>query len=379
MFHLFDRTYLVLDTHIDLDFHRFVISKEFGLPLEPVLETLHPNKLMGYGKSFDDLVGEDKQYKTYAELLQRCIQVNNTKQKVVIYCDKESFFRFASLWFKSLFKQIDCASAFKIIRAYFLKFILLSDISYRGVKGIAEYYNDKQPNYEEFESVFNSLVEDKTITYTISTVKDKRSVEFLLASYLYDGSCREELKKPVRVMISRHVEEYLKEAWRNIMHNSLRIPMQNAFNLNYNLNNLEEIYNEPRIQILTDLNAWRTVHSKFNSRPDLDLTLLSDSDIVELKNLLRISYISNLPGLEEYLWTRVYLYIDILRSPVLTDEGLQSIIDLEISLASGESINPLDRFWGYKDVENLNTFLADHFIREKILGNVEELGRYVLR
>lgn len=163
------------------------------------------------------------------------------------------------------------------------------------------------------------------------------------------------------------------------MHNSLRIPMQNAFNLNYNLNNLEEIYNEPRIQILTDLNAWRTVHSKFNSRPDLDLTLLSDSDVVELKNLLRLSPLSNLLGLEEYLWTRVYLYIDILRSPVLTDEGLQSIIDLEISLASGESINPLDRFWGYKDVENLNTFLADHFIREKILGNVAELGRYVLR
>jgi len=383
MFHLFGRVYIALDAAIDLDYHRFVISKDFGYPLDSTLENLHPNKLIGYGKTFEDLVGSDKRYKTYAELLQECIKINNSDQKFIMYCDKESFLKFMCMWFKSIFLQIDSEFSFKIIRAYFLKILLLSEFTTRGVKGVAIHYQKNMPDYEEYKSIFNSTAENIPLTYIVGTIGNQKSIEYLLASYLYNGSYKEEIKSRIKIMISRHIEENIKEAWRNIIQNSLKIPMQQAIGLNYTLENLEDIVLDNNIKLLTDLNSWRTLYSRFDRKPDLDLTIFSDEEILQLKNLMTLSVVvKNNSEMNNPIWKRAYLYIDILRTQELSDQDLEKIINLEISSASEMYDDwqlSIDNFWGIKDSENINTFLIDYIIHEKILNNNYSIGKFVLK
>lgn len=379
MLHLFKKTYITLDISVDLDYHRFVVSKEVGYPLGDFLEALHPNKLLGYGRSFEELKEKGQ---TIEDIIQACLLKNNENYKCIIYCDKESFSKFLSIWFKSIFLNIDCKSSYQIIQAYFSKRTLLSYYSDRSTKGDEPFIHTRKQTFEEFKEIFDSTEENTEVTNLAMQLNSSRTLEYLLGTYIYDGSYKEELKNITKVMINRYVEGVLKETWRTLIENAILKPeFLKVLNIDtvYSLENLDDIKNEERLQPLVKANAWRMVHTKFDrNRKDLNLKEFDWKEILLIKYQIQASLWENvtykpIPKLVDNLTSRVFLYMDCLLAPEFTDDHLEEILNFER--------NTFDhcRFWTMKDIENINWYLADYFLQCKHIGETEKLEKFKLR
>lgn len=379
MLHLFNKTYITLDNAIDLDYHRFVISRESGFPLADILSTLHPGKLLGCGVSMEHMILQEMPLEY---MLEQCLLKNNEGYKCILYCDKDTFCLILSLWFKSIFANIDCESSYKIIQAYFQKRSLLSFITDRGHKDDYQFVITKKPTLDEFSNIFNNTLINDNITQFTQTLTDSKTLEYLLASYIYDGSYKEELKLAVKKLISRHVEEDLKETWRTIAENALLKPQfltNIGITTNYTIDNLQDLMDEEYLQPLIKTNAWRLLNSKFNpNRKELNLKEFDWREILRIKNQIQAANwepVTHKPlpeGVSSAI-SRTFLYIDCLCAEEFTDEHLEKILTFEQ--------NNFDhtRFWGMKDNENINCYLADYFLSARYSNQNSSLEPFKLR
>jgi len=379
MLHLFKKTYVTLDTSIDLDYHRFVISEEAGGPLAEVLENMHPNKLLGFGTSIENL---KERGTTIETMFEKCLLKNSEGYKCIIYCDKISYCSILSVWFKSLFLNIDAESSYKIIQSYFLKRSLLNFVSQRGISDDTDYFLPKKPTFEEFENIFNTTPENEGVTQLVYGLDDSKSLEYLLANYIYDGSHKEQLKTAIKRIVNRYVEEVLKETWRTIAENALLKPefLTNlSISTKYDFDNLENIKDEEYLQPLIKANAWRILDTRYDpNRKQLDLKEYDWREILRIKNQIQAAYWEPvthrpLPAGVSSLLARAFLYIDCLVAAEFTDEHLESILNFER--------NNFDhtRFWAMKDNENINCYLADYFLATKYTGEISKLEKFKLR
>ncbi len=227
MLHLFNKTYLEIDSFINLNIDRIVISKEAGLNLLENLKQLYIGRLFACGATLSDVVGTDKIYPTFASMLDFCYEFNNTAdKKIVIYCDKATYMTLSSMWFKMNFKEIDSTAAYRIIKASFSKDILLGG---KTVHNLEDEYLQALPSQLEFHNAYQlATVDASSLTSFMSKIADGKSIEYMMSSYFVDGSYKDQLKKSVRFMINRHVEVSLYEVWKSIQTNILRKSVQEA-------------------------------------------------------------------------------------------------------------------------------------------------------
>ena len=57
MFHLFRKTYIEVETRIDLNVHRIVISETHGYPVLEMLSKIYGGALLAFGSTYDDIFG----------------------------------------------------------------------------------------------------------------------------------------------------------------------------------------------------------------------------------------------------------------------------------------------------------------------------------
>ena len=89
LLHLFKKTYIDLDLHIESQFDRVVISEELGNKQLDILEKITPGTLFSFGHTWADVIGPDKQYPTLFDFIKFCSDHNDkTNRKLTIYCDK---------------------------------------------------------------------------------------------------------------------------------------------------------------------------------------------------------------------------------------------------------------------------------------------------
>lgn len=379
MLHLFKKTYITLDNSIDINYHRFVISAEAGFPLAEILNNLYPNKLLGYGLNMDLMV---EQGMPLDYMLEQCLLKNNEGYKCILYCDKDAFCKILSSWFKSLFLNIDSESAYKIIQSYFQKRTLLSFVADRGNKDNHQFLITKKPTSEEFSSIFENTPMNDNVTQFIQTINDSKTLEYLLGSYIYDGSYKEELKSVVKIIINRYLEEVLKETWRTIAENAILKPqfLSNiGITTKYTLDNLDDLQKEENLQPLIQANAWRIINTKFDpNRKELNLKEFDWRQILRIKNQIQAAHWETvthkpLPEAVSSLLSRSFLYIDCLCAAEFTDEHLEKILEFE------QNIFDHTRFWAMKDNENINCYLADEFLLAKYSGQNNSLEKFKLR
>jgi hypothetical protein len=208
MLHLFHNTYIELDAHINLNQDRIVISNEHGYDLLTALVAVSAGELLAYGNSITDVLAHFN-YKSLTALLDMCADRNiaNPDVKIIIYCDNEAYYGVLSCWHKTIFKNIDSDSSFNI---------LVTNLSMQANPGIPsrspnpDRYRLAIPTKEAYSIVFNDTNVDVTEhTPLFEKCIDSLNVEYLISSYLYDGSYKEQLKPKMIFFLKKFVLNWI--------------------------------------------------------------------------------------------------------------------------------------------------------------------------
>jgi hypothetical protein len=368
MLHLFNKTYLDVDFAIDVNKNRIVISENNGVPMLQVLEKISFGVPYAVGKTLDEIVGFDKKFTSMNDLFEFCLNFNKTtNNKIIIYCDQKSYMTIASIWFKTIFFDINADAAYNIIKANFTKIILRgSRTEYRNTA----LFNDFMFGKSEFHSVFNSVTLEENYIEILDKVTGHRSIEYLVSSYLYNNSHKEELKEKLFLIINRNCQDTLCDLWKHYQENSLLESFQQSRNLRYyNIDNVLDIENEPTLNSLLLTNTWRLHADSGDFRPVIDLTSLTAPQILQIKNQFVDYSVSN-----EKLYERILTYIDISHRGYILDEELDKILN--------PKYHPKFEYewWSRKDVQTINVFLLMFFANEiEKNRHTETLRPYILR
>lgn len=375
MFHLFRKTYIEIDSFIDLNSDRIVISETNGYPVLQMLSSLYIGTAHAFGSTYADVIGEEKRFPSFLDMMQFCFNQNEANnKKIIIYCDQTAYIRIISEWYKTIFVNIDATSAYRITKANFNKEVL---ITHRSIQGLTDQYETFLPSLEVFQTTFDTIIVDEVDSYSfVNGLGNNRSVEYLLASYIYNGSHKDELKYRLWDMLNRHVEEYFKESWRSVQLNILKESWQTLLGTStYTLDNIIDVLNDPILEPLKRTNAWRAAAGGTNAaRIPMDLSSFTEEEIAQVKELTHKTWLPLLPTTPVHpAYDRDHTYIDIVKSPGITDEELLQILDYEL--------NPPDdlRFYSMKDEETINVYFVDWILESRRLENIAILQPYVLK
>lgn len=348
MFHLFKKTYLHIDGFINKDEDRIVISATQGFPLLSTASNLFVGRLFAHGTQMSNVVGPTQFFPSFKDLITFCFEYNqSTDRKIVIYLDQQAWMEFTSKWFKTIFVNIDADSAYKIQLAYFNQLIMIGG---RGEKYLSDQYREFLFSKSEFSEVFNNTTIDAAEKQEIlSTISGFRSYEFLVGSYLYNGSHSEELKQVMFIFMNRWAEEHFKEVWRGIQESLLSPKIVELFRLRtYTLENMLEMVDDPALQTFRATNAWRELGGVANVHEPMNITNFTPSQIEELKEGVRL-----LHGLTSFGNTA----IDIAHRGYILDSEVDSILDKEL-----HSSEVWIKVWSLRDLENVRAHLIKYFI-----------------
>jgi hypothetical protein len=368
MLHLFNKTYLDVDFCIDINEHRIVVSKENGVSMLEVLEKISSGKLYAAGETVDTIVGHDKNYTSMNDLFEFCLNFNKTtNKKMIIYCDQVAYMTIAATWFKTIFFDITADAAYNIIKAYFTKLILFGG---RNEWNTTSLFSEFIFGKAEFNSVFNNIVLEENYLGILDKVTGFRSIEYLVSSYLYNKSHKEELKEKLSLMINRNIEGAMEDLWRHYQETALMESFQQARGLQYyNFDNILDMENDPALNSIKITNAWRLHSNSGDNRLGMNMTLLNASQIQQIKDQFVEFSVSN-----EKIYQRSMTYIDIAHRGYVLDEEIDKILYPQF--------HPTFQYewWSRKDVETINIFLLMFFANEiEKNRQTQTLQPYLLR
>lgn len=372
MIHLFDKTYLDVDQAIDLHTNRIVISKTQGHKMLELLDTLSAGELFAYGETEEQLFDLNEDFNSIEDVLKFCFNFNKTTgKKVVIYCDTEALCKVASVFYKTIFKEIDSVAAYKIVNYAFLRDELMGRRQSAGSLGGMSFLDNVKPTQEQFTEIFESAQVEEGDLFDL--VKLKLSVEYYISSYLFDGSYKDETKSIVKLMITRNTQENLREVWRTVQLLILRKSVQEGLgSQTYTLDNLGEMLQDPALQVLKNVSGWNEDEYAFSE--SVDLSSLKNADVTKLKSQVNWVFknIFEIADTAVHI-DRMAMYIDISRKTSMSDADLTGLFDLERRTASD------DRFWSLKDRNNINVYLLESFINSSNDQKQEVLAPYILK
>lgn len=367
MIHLFEKTYLELETFIQLSEQRFVISETSGHPLDYILDKMHPNKHLGNGTSIADIIGEGKQFATVEDLFLFCLNKNiDTTKRVIIYCDKSTLITLACYWFKTVFANIDASSAHTIIKTDLIKG------AFWDKSGHKSFYRDSIPTLEEVTTVFNGTTVDTESEKNIElfqATESSRSIEYAMASYLFNGSKAESVRKSLEFFMGRKIQGSLLSMKLFIQQGSLNPDLTKFFT--------DQEMSLDNILAVTSSEFFIELEAAVNRQ--LDFKNLTEAQHTQLKATLQMSIDYQLETQDVIENPCIRMSIEYL-DYFYNGRGL-SLSDLDEVITKSFSINDfIHRFWDSQDFSNVNLFLFEIFRRNKITGgDVSLLQPYLLR
>ena len=186
MLHLFKKIYLDIDENLNTFRDRIVISKNHGYRVSSDLENSFDGKLFYFSLSLEELIGENKTFSSFVDMMnQISLKLEERNKPIVIYSDSENFLKILINWYKLVLKEPKCDECYSLLKSYSFKENLFSNGRMRISH--TQYYLNFEKNL--FDSLFEIININKTEKENF--VKENKkffSIEFLLASYLFDGS-----------------------------------------------------------------------------------------------------------------------------------------------------------------------------------------------
>lgn len=377
MIHLFKKVYISTDNLIDLEFDRVVISAEAGFPMLQALERHVQGVLLAYGQNFEELIGEGKQFVTWIDFFRYLDEkVTASNKKLLIYCDNQSLLKILIVWFRTILSNSTKTSIESLIKSLIFRY----NVFYKGRYSLNNGRSDITYNieYSNFSEIYDSVQTNVDNSF-VEDFKDYVGVEFLLASYLYNGSRKEELKNSIKVLAKKGLEKFLYELKEVFYAHLTKSQFTNLLNLNqiYNFDNFTDILSDGStfVDLFTNSRLW---NYKFISQPsslaeNINLTAITDIDISNFEEFTRIS--NNCwtnEAIYEYMHSEVQKLRFVRIFTDFTDDLLNQLIDVESSNAHEAS-----SFFSI-DLITVNNYLITALLEAKTNNNLSFIQKYTV-
>jgi hypothetical protein len=330
---------------IDISFDRVVLSEKYGIKMSEQLDKVSYGELLMYadkfanlGKSFDDFIKALNEHSS------------KTNKRIVIYVDNISFMELISNWLFRLFKNIDANTAWFVVDSYLKK--TKKHQSWRSNHSSSQVEIYKDVNETDFKKIFNGLVVDK-IDAVYSTIKEQISLEFLIASYKYDGSNLTPLTSSLEKLLTRTLQEILLEVKHTVY--------KNQYKPNFNISFDETFFSSSTLYKSELL-------GKVGSASNVDIINSSAEDVKKFKDIAKQVYLNWDKFSENSPIINKLDLFDLLRAG-LTKQEVDKVLQMEKEDTSNV------RIYSSYDEELINIYLLDYILNQ----NSEQLKSYQLR
>lgn len=336
MLHLFDKVYIETDSKIDIHKDRIVISQESGYPMYEALDKVSGGYLLMYGKTLEEVLSNNNLsgFDDLIEFVYNRLQESNTK--VIFYLDETTFVQFITNWFKRIFLEIDSETAWSIVDSYLKK-----DLREVGKVFLNNARIYPTLNQETFTEIFSSIsVGEEPRREVYDNIVPKLSLEYLTASYLYNGSFEEELSACVKKILVRALQDNVLEVKAVAYRHFDREPF---------LSKIDE-------EFLSNSSVFKAYPVGFiGEASSVDLIHSSDEDIDTLKNLCKTVYLEWDKFSAESPVIELLNMIDIVRGDI-NKQNLDYILNFEKNSAAS------NRIYADDDRDTINIYLLHHIL-----------------
>jgi hypothetical protein len=360
MLHLFNKAYLELDDKIELNIDRVVISEINGVPVADSLTRVVQGVLINYNKNLDNI--------SFVDLINQIHTHGQTSNKrIVVYCDKSNYIKFATKWLKTLLPNLDLNSFSKLIELTIYKERIISNSQMQSVVPVKQ--DTLWEGLGDVSSSFNSITVSNEDRQSIKNLNLKYSYEFVLADH-FSGSSNytSSLKTVVHLFLQRWFKELFKDNREMVLLNLLNKNFQTALNFtetNIDLTSSNPISGVSSLQYYSDNTIW----SKENT---CNIEGLEQQQIDGLRNLVKKIY-GDVEGME--IDNAVFGMLDYLEYSAktsITTEELNTILNFVVQ-------NPFDTCLIPKfDFQNVNFVFVQHLLNLKRDNNTGALTKFRL-
>jgi len=399
MFHLFKKVYLDFDDKINMSYDRIVCSNAYGGIIDSIdLSKVFYGELIASSKNIGDLIGPEKKFNTFLEMLELLnSRVDQYNSPVYVYCDKESYYKFAVKWMKIILPRCTAPAAWKFFKSHIFK---EKNFVNSRMSASERFINDVDSWYlleEQFNTYWTNEVvtqaDRNTYSQFINTVKNNLKVEFLLASYLYNKSLGDVLAKAITPLVKKDLEKFIYEHKEVILVHFQRPFFQTLLGVQngpYTFDNFYSMVDDPAplVQLMFKPEIWGETRSSMfapTSSGSINLSAFTDEDITNLKSYSAITgqiwkdevwYTSlrTTPSAQSYLGSEVdkFDFIKFFRNKdYLTVEELDSILDYEIY----HQYHSAGSFYAF-DLRSVNTYFVDFLLMN--YNNAELLEPFII-
>lgn len=377
MLHLFKNVYLEVDTNLDIGVDRVVVSEKYGIPVAvEMYEIMSPGAVLAQGTTLKEALAGSTLNDLFFVINER---VDQFKKPVVIYVDRAAFLVVATTFFKTMLPHATAADVFKLLKSYSFKEQMFSRSRMSSNPGKPGTLGDFNVGLDEFTIEFNKA---SRFVSTLSTqMSNAANVEFYLASYLFDGSKKAELKRALRVLVAKDLEKYLYEIKEIILVHMQRKSLQDKLKVTktYDFDNFYEVVNDlaPLVRVMFDPAIWSSVGMQHaSSKGSINIADITDEQIALLTEYTVI--VGN-EWEEESFYSFVKSdisklgFIPFFRTPEFTDAALDAIINFEVN-----NVHSAGSFYAI-DIGTVNNYFVDHVFNAYRNKQLDALRPYTLR
>lgn len=357
MLHLFNKVYIDTDYRIDIHLDRIVISDTSGVPMYEALDKVSNGYLLMYGKTLEEVL-ENNNLAGFDSLIEFVYnRLQDTDRQIIFYLDDVTFAKFISIWFKKIFLDIDIDTAWNIVDSYRIR-----DLGSPGVDFIRmgdEVFPDTNVIYpnltqEKFQEIFNSInIEEEPRHEIYNTIKSGLSLEYLIASYLYNGSFSHELSGCLKTILLRTLQDSILEIKSTA----------------YRHHNVEPFQTKIDQKFFYDSSVFKMYPVGYvGKNSSADLLTSSDEDINTLKNICKTVYLEWDKFSPESSMVKMLDLIDIVRKDI-DNSAIDTILNFEKNIAT------TNRIYADDDRGTINSYLLHNVLHTE----PSELRRLLLR
>lgn len=374
MFHLFKKVYLDFDDKINMSYDRIICSQEYGANADSTeLSKVFYGERIKSAKSVEDLIGRNKLYPSLLAMLEELdSRVDQYNSSIYIYCDKTSYYKLVTLWMKVMLPFCTANAAWDFFKSHLFKEKNFVNSKLSASARFASNADNWIAQEAEFRHYWNNTsVNRSEYTAFLQKNKNKLRLEFLVASYLYDGRNAEELAKCITPLVKKDLEKFLYEHKELILVHLQRPIFQRLLeceNGPYTFDNFYDMMDDPSplVQVMFKPEIWGENRSSMysaTSNDSINIAAFTDEDI---ENLKKFSVVTAAIWCEEEIYTSMSLrseidkfaFIKMLRNkPYFDTDDLAKIMEYEIH----HKYHSAGSFYSI-DLRSVNTYFMDHLL-----------------
>lgn len=218
-------------------------------------------QLLANASTVDDLIGEGKQFENFLTFLNELNRkVEDLGSSIVIYCDKEAYLQISCTWLKAILPNVTMDDAYGVVAANLFQTRML------GTSELTDFTRpyrstmvDRFVTIQEFNQYYTRTAVDSSLyAGFVNLVRTGLSLEFILASYLYNGSYKDELKAIAHNQIKIGMQLFLYECKTFLIESLLNKQVMDQFSptVEYTLGNLEQFITDPAFDVWFEPSIW---------------------------------------------------------------------------------------------------------------------------